>query len=139
MASVLSAGTKSWLVEKAEEILDRVQGQDGFRDQTSQLRNMVQIAQEESEIPVLRNFIRYQTGRKTTAKFWSLIQKEVIAVLEEIGKNFVDDSLRKAAIQQFFGYLVRHYVYLDKVNRGSGGAGLGAAGAGPRAQAGGRR
>ena len=131
MGSVLSAGTKRWLVEEAEQILDRVQGQDGFRDQTSQLRNLVQIVQEESEISVLRNFIRYQTGRKTTQKFWGLIHKDVIRVLNEIGENLADEDLQKAAIQQFFGYLVRHYVYLDKVNRERREPG--------RAQAGGRR
>lgn len=128
MGSVLSAGTKRWLVGEAEQILDRVQREDGFRDQTSQLRNLVQIVQEESEISVLRNFVRYQTGRKTTQKFWGLIHKDVIRVLDEIGKNLADEGLQKAAIQQFFGYLVRHYVYLDKVVREAG-----------RAQAGGRR
>ncbi|HEX5716602.1 MAG TPA: hypothetical protein VF179_10615 [Thermoanaerobaculia bacterium] len=131
MGSAVNAGTKRWLVGEAEQILDRVQGQDGFRDQTSQLRNLVQIVQEESEVSVLRNFIRYQTGRKTTSKFWSLIHKDVIKVLEEIEKNLTGEDLRKAAIQQFFGYLVRHYVYLDKVNRDGRGPG--------RAQAGGRR
>ena len=131
MGSVLSAGTKRWLVKEAEEILDRVQREDGFRDQTSQLRNLVQIVQEESEISVLRNFVRYQTGRKTTQKFWGLIHRDVIRVLDEIGKNLEDEDLRKAAIQQFFGYLVRHYVYLDKVNRERREPG--------RAQAGGRR
>lgn len=129
MGSALSAGTKRWLVDEAEQTLDRVKREDGFRDQTSQLRNLVQIVQEETEISVLRNFIRYQTGRKTTQKFWGLIHKDVIRILEEIEKNLADDDLRKAAIQQFFGYLVRHYVYLDKVNRPEPG----------RAQAGGRR
>lgn len=117
MGNVLKAETKRWLVEEAEEILRKVQEADGFRDQTSQLRNLVQIAQEESEVAVLRNFIRYQTGRKTTQKFWGLIHKDVIRVLEEIeGRDeLADGDLRKAAIQQFFGYLVRHYVYLDKL------------------------
>jgi hypothetical protein len=119
MGNVLNATTKRWLVEEAEGILDKVQNEGGFRDQTSQLRNLVQIAQEETEISVLRNFIRYQTGRKTTQKFWGLIHKDVIRVLEALEKreDLTDADLRKAAIQQFFGYLVRHYVYLDKLAR----------------------
>lgn len=117
MASVLRAETKRWLVEQAEETLDQVKERDGFHDQTSQLRNLVQIVQEESEIAVLSNFIRYQTGRKTTHKFWNLIHQDVLRILKEIGTrpDLAEENLRKTAIQQFFGYLVRHYVYLDKL------------------------
>jgi hypothetical protein len=107
------------MVEKAEGILNRVKDDRDFGDQTSQLRNLVQITQEESEVSVLRNFIRYQTGRKATQKFWGLIHREVIEVLEEIGKKpeLQEDGARKTAIQQFFGYLVRHYVYLEALRR----------------------
>lgn len=119
MGSALQAGTKKWLVEESERILDRVKGDNDFRDQVSQLRNLVQIVQEESEVAVLRNFIRYQSGRKTTKDFWILICDDVIGTLEQIEarKELADEALRKAAIQQFFGYLVRHYVYLDRVGR----------------------
>jgi hypothetical protein len=119
MGSALQAETKRWLVGKSEEILNRVKGREGFREQVSQLRNLVQIVQEESEVAVLRNFIRYQSGRKTTQKFWSLIYEDVIGALEQIEKReeLADAVLRKAAIQQFFGYLVRHYVYLDRAGR----------------------
>lgn len=119
MGAALTAATKRWLVQGAEQILDRVKGDDGFGEQTSQLRNLVQITQEESEILVLRNFIRYQTGRKATQKFWGLIHREVIGILEEIGKNpdLQEEAFRKAAIQQFFGYLVRHYVYLEALRK----------------------
>ena len=61
MSANLSPLDKRWLVEQAEAILDKVRDARGFRGQTSQLRNLLQIAQTESEIPVLRNFIRYQT------------------------------------------------------------------------------
>lgn len=132
----LAPATKSWLVDQAEQILDKVRREDGFRGQTSQLRNLLQIAQAESEIPVLRNFIRYQTGRKTTKKFWVLIHAGVVGVLEEIGQKFPQDPGRKSAIQSFFGYLVRHYVYLSEAPQGQGGSrGQG----GPRAGQQGRR
>ena len=120
MGAALSTETKRWLVQEAEGTLDRVKGRKAeFRDQTSQLRNLVQIAQEESEISVLRNFIRYQTGRKATQKFWGLIHQDVIRILEEIGNrpDLQADGARKAAIQQFFGYLVRHYVYLEALRK----------------------
>lgn len=119
MGAALTAATKRWLVQEAEGTLDRVKDDRDFGDQTSQLRNLVQIAQEESEISVLRNFIRYQTGRKATQKFWSLVHQDVIRILEEIGKrpDLQEDGARKAAIQQFFGYLVRHYVYLEALRK----------------------
>lgn len=117
MSAQLTADEKRTLVKAAEEILDAVKERPGFQDQTSQLRNMVQIAQEESEIPVLRNFIRYQTGRKATQRFWSLIHQGVIQELERIETAQPDQAARKLAIQSFFGYLVRHYVYLNEMGK----------------------
>lgn len=124
MSTDLSPTVKSWLVKEAEEILKtkivpRMKADDHFRGQTSQLRNLVQIAQRESEIPVLRNFIRYQAGRKVTQKFWSPLHEEVIRVLDEIGSRFKGEDEkgveeRRTAIQNFFGYMVRQYVYLAK-------------------------
>lgn len=110
----LAPVTKSWLVEQAETILDRVKDDRDFRGQTAQLRNLLQITQTESEIPVLRNFIRYQTGRKATKKFWRLIHQDVLGVLARLGKDFPEAAARKSVIQSFFGYLVRHYVYLTE-------------------------
>ncbi|HYU30777.1 MAG TPA: hypothetical protein VEW48_01320 [Thermoanaerobaculia bacterium] len=117
MGAALNAATKRWLVQEAEGILENVKGNRNLEKQTAQLRNLVQITQEESEISVLRNFIRYQTGRKTTRDFWLLIHEGVIRVLEAIGEKteLQDGASRKAAIQQFFGYLVRHYVYIEGV------------------------
>lgn len=114
MKGDLEPATKTWLVDEAEKILDRVKDERDFRGQTAQLRNLVQIAQTESEVSVLRNFIRYQTGRKATKKFWSLIHSGVLRVLEDIGKAFPDVEKRRKAILSFFGYLVRHYVYLTE-------------------------
>jgi len=57
-----------------------------FWDQTSQLRNLIQIAQAETEVPVLRNFIRYQIGRRSTREFWILLGADVIDALEDIEK-----------------------------------------------------
>jgi hypothetical protein len=120
MSAQLKAVDKRALVDAAEKILNTVKEQPGFRDQTSQLRNMVQIAQEESEIAVLRNFIRYQTGRKSTQRFWTLIHEGVIAELEQIEKSHQEEADRKLAIQSFFGYLVRHYVYLSAMKKQAG-------------------
>lgn len=114
MKGDLEPATKTWLVDEAEKILDKVKDRDGFAKNTSQLRNLVQITQTESEVPVLRNFIRYQTGRKATKKFWSLIHSGVLRVLADIDKGFPDQQKRQKAIQSFFGYLVRHYVYLTE-------------------------
>ena len=120
MSAQLAAAEKRTLVGAAEKILEAVKERPGFQDQTSQLRNLVQIAQEESEVPVLRNFIRYQTGRKATQRFWSLIHQGVIEELERIEKAHADQVARKLAIQSFFGYLVRHYVYLSAMTKRPG-------------------
>src|SRR5579863_7911419 len=114
MSADLTPSTKSRLVRQAEETLDKVRKDRDFRGQTAQLRNLVQIVQTESEIPVLRNFIRYQTGRRATKKFWLLIHEDVLAILEEIGAELPDEKPRRAALQAFFGYLVRHYVFLSE-------------------------
>jgi len=118
MSAQLAATEKRTLVQAAEKILDAVKHRDKFTDQTSQLRNMVQIVQEETEVPVLRNFIHYQVGRKATGKFWALIHDGVVKELERIEKTHTDQADRKLAIQSFFGYLVRHYVYLNKMAGG---------------------
>ncbi|MFY9823114.1 MAG: hypothetical protein WAM82_17155 [Thermoanaerobaculia bacterium] len=122
----MSAGlSSSELVTKAEAILDAAHEKEKPKGkksklwgQTAQLRNLVQITQSESEVPVLRNFIRYQQGRRSTRDFWGLIGGEVIGVLEEVGDATPgDDVARSWAIRNFFGYLVRHYVYLNETQR----------------------
>lgn len=109
-------GLKTWMVEQAERILEKAKTQEGFGDATSQLRNLVQITQQESEVAVLKNFLNYQRGRRATRRFWSLVHEPVVAVLDEISKRTADHGAetRRLAIQQFFGYLVRHYIYLDQ-------------------------
>jgi hypothetical protein len=127
MSVDLAPSIKSRLVGQAEDILDKVKTDGAFKGQTSQLRNMLQIVQTESEFLVLRNFIRYQTGRKATRKFWLLIHDGVLAVLAQIDAELSDEKARRAALQSFFGYLVRHYVYLSESQRSpsAGGAGTG--------------
>ncbi len=109
---------KTWLVEQAESILDDVKTNRNFRNATSQLRNLVQITQQESEVAVLENFLNYQRGRRATRDFWTLVHEPVVKVLKEIETRTVTQGAeaRRAAIQQFFGYLVRHYIYLDQLN-----------------------
>jgi hypothetical protein len=122
--------TKSGLVGRAEEILDKVKHDRSFKGQTAQLRNLLQIVQTESEVPVLRNFIRYQTGRRATRNFWQLIHQDVITAIEEIDTTYPEEPARRGALQSFFGYLVRHYVYLSEAAGGGGGARSGPGGAG---------
>jgi len=110
----LSPALKNKLVEKAEAIADRVEHK---RDQISQFRNLLHIAQVESEIPVLRNFVRYQAGRKGSGQlkdFWAIVHQPLISELEWIGAHaeLQEVAHRRLALQRFFGYLVRHYVYL---------------------------
>jgi hypothetical protein len=108
--SGLSIKLKNDLVEAATRIAGKSGGR---REETSQLRNLLQISQSESEVAVLVNFIRYQAARQATQKFWNGILDDVIAVLERIGKQEAPDDpeLRRLAIQHFFGYLVRAFVY----------------------------
>lgn len=109
---------KTWMVEQAESILNKVKNERHFRNATSQLRNLVQITQQESEVAVLENFLNYQRGRRATRDFWTLIHEPVVKVLKEIEMrtSAQGPEARRLAIQQFFGYLVRHYVYLDQLN-----------------------
>ena len=111
-------GLKAWMVEQAEAILDKVKTEKHFKNATAQLRNLVQITQQESEVAVLENFLNYQRGRRATRDFWKLIHAPVVKVLKDIEEKTAGVSVedRRLAIQQFFGYLVRHYIYLDQLN-----------------------
>ena len=104
----LEAGAKRWLLDEAEKITEQAPA---GKDQASQLRNLMQIAQRESDVKVLSNFIRYQVGRTTTRAFWQPIHGKVIRVLEEIQLR-VPPEARGVAVQSFFAFMLRHYVYL---------------------------
>lgn len=104
----LDSKLKNWLVEQAQTIADKASQKSG---QTAQLRNLLQIAQVESEVLVLKNFLEYQAGRQSTRGFWEPIHKEVIRVLEQIAERIDAEGQRRLAIQSFFGYMVRRYVY----------------------------
>lgn len=120
MTTKLSTDLKNELVRRAEAIAEKVRSKGG---QAAQLRNLLQISQTETEVPVLRNFVRYQAARKATAKFWKPIHQQVVTVLEDIDQRWAanDPALRAIAIQHFFGYLIRSYVYVtsDAVQRTS--------------------
>ena len=104
---------KTWLVEEAEKIANQASRN---RGQTAQLRNLLQIAQVESEVAVLKNFLDYQAGRQSTKRFWGPIHEQVVGVLEKIPGRLPKEShhLRRLAIQSFFGYMVRRYVYMTE-------------------------
>ncbi len=118
MSVVLKPEMKRWLVEKAEDVLDGA-GPALQMKQVSQLRNMLQVSQRDSEVPVLVNFLRYQVGRQATRRFWEPIYTKVEKNLKEIEercKKEYDDEEQRArgvAIQHYFGFMVRHYVYLQ--------------------------
>jgi len=120
MSTALTAPEKRELVEMAERIPFKTLGSSN----TSQLRNLVQIAGEETDVKVLINFIRYQLGRKSIGDFWKPIHGKVIQALEDIEHKYLkpDDAKSiertQSALQHFFGYLVRHYVYLSFVADG---------------------
>lgn len=131
------ATSSSMLVERAEAILAQAQVVEArerakdrkdptkvrveFVNQTSQLRNLVQIVQVETEVLVLQNFIQYQIGRTSTREFWFLIGDQVIECLKEIEKDSrtyeAAEEVRSKAVRNFFGYLVRHYVYVNEMRR----------------------
>lgn len=107
--SGLSIELKNQLVRRATEIAGKARKD---RQAASQLRNLVQISQTESEVPVLANFIQYQAARSATSGFWGAIHEDVIRDLEWIAGEVQDDpAYRRVAFQHFFGYLVRAYVY----------------------------
>lgn len=110
----LSIELKNDLVKRAEDVANCARNAEGDRrPQTSQLRNLLQIVQEESEVLVLANFIRYQAGRKATKRFWEPIYQKVIEDLKVIqGSPALQDlGTRRLALQRYFGYMIRHYVY----------------------------
>lgn len=114
---------KVWLVEKAEGIARKAaegrRPEDAHKKKgnVTQLRNMIQITQEESEVEVLRNFIEYQAGRPATKSFWKWIHRDVIEALEDIGRRCEgsEPGVQRLAMQSFFGYMVRHFVYRTQV------------------------
>ncbi len=113
MKHELSPALKRQLVKDAEEIAGIAGSK---RNQASQLRNLIQVTQVESEVPVLINFIRYQAGRRATKDFWWGIEDRVLKVLKAIDENaeLTEPEMRRRAIQHFFGYMVRQYVYLTR-------------------------
>jgi len=114
--TILEKAKKNEELEKAKPPKERKRVK--FWDQTSQLRNLIQIAQAETEVPVLRNFIRYQMGRRSTREFWLLLGTDVIDALEgiETAASSRENAVqtRQRAIRSFFGYLARHYVYMNE-------------------------
>ncbi len=127
MNQALDSELKNWMVKKAETIADKASEK---RGQKAQLRNLMQVAQVESEVAVLRNFLQYQAGRQATRSFWGPIYEDVNAALEEIARRLgsASEAERRQAIQRFFGYMVRRYVFKTEL-RGGGGRGS----QGPRA------
>lgn len=120
-----SPDLKRWLVEKAQTIAGKTPRD---RNQASQFRGLLQVTQRESEVAVLANFIRYQAARQASSRIWRPIYRDAIDVLEEIERKTDGPELRRAAIQHFFGYLVRHYVYLcAEFGKGAGGGKKGGA------------
>lgn len=108
-----SSELKRWMIEEIEKL------QFGKTGATSQLRNLVQVAQRETEVPVLANFIRYQAARSATYKFWEPLHQPVIELLQQIERKTADEpELRANVIQHFFGYLVRRYVYWEFQEKG---------------------
>jgi hypothetical protein len=113
---------KRELVQRAAAIADKAKRSekgDQSRQATTQLRNLVQITQVETDDLVLRNFLRYQAGRKTTKDLWGAILTDTVAVLERIAadKRLPEPAQRRDATQRFFGYLVREYVYVSGSDR----------------------
>ncbi len=118
MTITLKPELKQKMVSWAEDIVDKVKTQ---RGQTSQLRNMLQIAGVESEVKVLANFIDYQAARHTTRRFWTPIHTDVTQVLELIEQELEraernDARHRSHAFRNFFGFMVRRYVYLTETH-----------------------
>ena len=123
MNQALEPELKRWMVGEAEEIANKASRN---RGQKAQLRNLIQIAQVEAEVKVLKNFLEYQAGRYSTRNFWKPIYEQVIDALVEIEERTStgDERQRRLAIQSFFGYMVRRYVYkTDGPGRGQGGGG----------------
>ena len=117
MNQALDTELKNWMVKEAETIADKASKNWG---QKSQLRNFMQVAQVESEVAVLQNFLEYQAGRRATQAFWSPIYEDVSVALKEIGERLKNASEveRRLAIQRFFGYMVRRYVFKTEFKGG---------------------
>lgn len=127
---------KTWMVGEATKLADEVVRAQAARKaeernrgreeddsdenrggEASQLRNLVRITQTESEVAVLRNYIEYQAARKATEDFWQPIYRGVIDTLSEISQRCPPSKTehRRVAMQTFFEYMVRRYVYAVKL------------------------
>lgn len=89
----------------------------------SQLRNLLNAAQSGASLPVLKNFLRYQIGRKRQG--WAdapsgealieLLEREVRTRFD--GAQLGDGAAERRAVESqlaalLLGYLVRHFTYL---------------------------
>ncbi len=106
--------------------------------ESSQLRNLVNVAQESRSVEVTINFIRYQIGRKSDEwgkgsngfghhvitflqdSLQTLVNDVIAKLPQEIGANPTDSGLRNEVIAQmmrlYLGFLVRAFTFAKKTN-----------------------
>jgi hypothetical protein len=124
MDGIVHAATKTVLLLKGSEM------------KNSQLRNVLNVAEESDSVAVTTNFIRYQIGRAGTGKAWQhngfglciieditakdnplykVVEAVTAQVKEQVGEEAVTADLRRRAqvemMRYYLGYLNRAFSF----------------------------
>ena len=98
---------KSDLVKKAESLCEKYKSNIPER---SQLQNLKNVAHSTTCIEEIKNYIRYQIGRKEWEKGFG---EEIIKLIDTISAELGSDKEKTIrAVRLFIGYLIREERYL---------------------------
>lgn len=124
------------LVQLATEAVLQLQRTDM---KTSQLRNAVNVANEDGSFDVIANFIRYKIatqpkswGRETNSFGHTVIKhlqtkvreeaekahSELLSQLEGEDQDHLKEQIYRAMMRRYFGYAVRAFAYYEKAEKG---------------------
>lgn len=103
-------GQKDKLVRKAENL------KQAPKVTSAGLQNLLAIANSTQSVEEVKNFIKYQIGRRTTGRDWRTngFGEFLIREIEDIVKNYGGGNLKYSAqlVRLFLGYVTRYAEYL---------------------------
>jgi hypothetical protein len=106
---------KDDLVEKAKELVEKIKNE---LPATSQLHNLLRLANSTRSIEEIKNYIKYQIGRGSVSGFGKKengFGKEILDIIEAIFKELSRDKDKSiVAIRLFLGYLARESYYNEE-------------------------
>lgn len=106
-------GHKDELVRRAEKLCDAHRP----RVARAGLQNLLTIANSTLSVEEVKNFIKYQMGRKTEARKWRDFGEYLIKEIEEIVNNMGisgNSEFNIQLVRLFLGYVTRYAQFLGE-------------------------